>query len=83
MARDELVHDATARADKFVFGFLAKQRQLCAIGSAAALAQQSKTDRDFDGGRGTQACAERHVTADQKICSAQAIPRTLQRPSNA
>ena len=50
MARDELVHDATARADKFVFGFLAKQRQLCTLDSAAALAQQSKTDPDFDGG---------------------------------
>jgi len=83
MTGDELVHDSAVRAHELVLGFLAKLREFGSVDGAAALLEQGETNGYFDGSRGTEACAQGDVAADEKICTVEALPCRLEFIGNA
>lgn len=82
VARNKLIHDADARADKFVLRSLTQSRQLGEIDDETALVQEGEANRYFDGRRGTETGTERNITADKKIRAEQPLPCPLEQQGN-
>jgi len=69
MARNKLIHDAAARADKLVFGPLAEQSELGSIdfiftAGTIGRIEEGIADRDFNRRGGTESGSLRHVAVD-------------------
>ncbi len=81
--RDELIHDAATRADKFVFGFLAKAGEVEAIDFFCGEIHQAEGGGDFDGGGGAEAGAHGNFAVNEQIGTGQAESGLFQLESNA
>jgi len=64
---DELVHDSAGGVDVVVFGALGEQSDLFHGDGGAGEGKQGHGSGDFDGGGGTEACAERHVAGEVEV----------------
>src|SRR5216683_5898323 len=82
LAGNELVHDAHARADKFVFRALANLRQPSAVDGPLGVRQQRVARRHLHSRGGAQSRSERHVAGYIKVGAAQPVARLLQAPSH-
>ncbi len=83
MDGDELIHDAAASTDEFVFRSLAKQGELARINCGGRDCRECRGNRYLDGGRRTESRTKRNGAADQQIRARDSIAGLIENLGDA